>query len=106
MLTRAPFLSNGLRAYVDLPYMASARRAGGRDEPPRAGWPVLALLAVAGLLRPEAWLFSVAYLGYLGLVWEASPDPKGEPASAGRSCSWRSDRRTTADSWVAVALAA
>ncbi len=56
VLTRAPFLSNGLRAYVDLPYIAlclapcliEAKR-------PRAGWPVLALLALAGLLRPEAW---------------------------------------------------
>ena len=66
VLTRAPFLSNGLRAYIDLPYIAfclgaltiEARR-------PRAGWPVLALLVPAGLLRPEAWLFSIAYLAYL-----------------------------------------
>ena len=35
---------------------------------PRAGAPVLALLAVAGLLRPEAWLFSVAYLLW---IWRA-----------------------------------
>ena len=37
VLTRAPFLSNGLRAYVDLPYIALVpRRAGDRDEaPPR-----------------------------------------------------------------------
>ena len=41
------------------------RRAGDRDQAPRAGWPVLALLALAGLLRPEAWLFSIAYLAYL-----------------------------------------
>jgi hypothetical protein len=66
VLTRAPFLSNGLRAYIDLPYIAlclgalliEARR-------PRAGRPVLALLALAGLLRPEAWLFAVAYWLYL-----------------------------------------
>jgi hypothetical protein len=66
VLTRAPYLSNGLRAYIDLPYIAlclgaltiEARR-------PRAGWPVLALLVNAGLLRPEAWLFSFAYLAYL-----------------------------------------
>lgn len=66
VLTRAPFLSNGLRAYIDLPYIAlclgalliEARR-------PRAGWPVLALLALAGLLRPEAWLFAGAYWLYL-----------------------------------------
>jgi hypothetical protein len=71
VLTRAPFLSNGLRAYVDVPYIAlvlgalvieSQRLESKR---PRAGWPVLTLLALAGLLRPEAWLFSVAYLAYL-----------------------------------------
>ena len=28
---------------------------------PRRGWPVLALLGLAGLLRPEAWLLAVAY---------------------------------------------
>jgi hypothetical protein len=32
---------------------------------PRAGWPVLALLALAGLLRPEAWVFSGLYWLYL-----------------------------------------
>ena len=31
----------------------------------RAGTPVLALLALAGLLRPEAWAFSAVYLLYL-----------------------------------------
>jgi hypothetical protein len=32
---------------------------------PRAGAPVLALLGLAGLIRPEAWLFSGAYLIWL-----------------------------------------
>jgi hypothetical protein len=68
VLTRAPFLSNGLRAYVDLPYIALCLGALAiESRRPRAGWPVLALLALAGLLRPEAWLFSVAYLAYLAL---------------------------------------
>jgi hypothetical protein len=71
VLTRAPFLSNGLRAYVDLPYIALCLGALAIEtRRPRAGWPVLALLALAGLLRPEAWLFSLAYLVYLVL----SPD--------------------------------
>jgi Dolichyl-phosphate-mannose-protein mannosyltransferase len=66
VLTRAPYLSNGLRAYVDLPYIALVLAALVLEtRRPRAGWPVLALLALAGLLRPEAWLFSLAYLGYL-----------------------------------------
>jgi len=68
VLTRAPFLSNGLRAYVDLPYIALVLGALAIEtKRPRAGWPVLALLALAGLLRPEAWLFSFAYLAYLAL---------------------------------------
>jgi hypothetical protein len=68
VLTRAPFLSNGLRAYIDLPYIALCLAALLVEaKRPRAGWPVLALLALAGLLRPEAWLFSVAYLVYLAI---------------------------------------
>lgn len=66
VMTAAPVLSNGLRAYIDIPFLVlclaallvEARR-------PRAGWPVLALLIPAGLLRPEAWLFSVAYLAWM-----------------------------------------
>lgn len=66
VLTRAPFLSNGLRAYVDLPYIALVLGALLIEtKRPRSGWPVLSLLALAGLLRPEAWLFSFAYLAYL-----------------------------------------
>jgi hypothetical protein len=73
VLTRAPFLSNGLRAYVDLPYIALCLGALLiESRRPRAGWPVLALLALAGLLRPEAWLFSLAYLAYL-LLWSREP---------------------------------
>lgn len=68
VLTRAPYLSNGLRAYVDLPYIALVLGALVLEtRRPRAGWPVLALLALAGLLRPEAWLFSLAYFAYLAL---------------------------------------
>jgi hypothetical protein len=71
VLTRAPFLSNGLRAYIDLPYIAFCLAALTIEaKRPRAGWPVLALLVPAGLLRPEAWLFSFAYLAYL--AWKPS----------------------------------
>lgn len=76
VLTRAPFLSNGLRAYVDLPYIALALAALVIEtRRPRAGWPVLTLLALAGLLRPEAWLFSFAYLAYL--LAERDPNREG-----------------------------
>lgn len=68
VLTRAPFLSNGLRAYIDLPYIALCLGALVIEaKRPRAGWPVLALLALAGLLRPEAWGFAIAY--WLWLAW-------------------------------------
>jgi hypothetical protein len=68
VLTRAPYLSNGLRAYIDVPYIALVLGALLLEtKRPRSGWPVLALLALAGLLRPEAWLFSIAYLAYLAL---------------------------------------
>ena len=37
----------------------------------RAGWPVLALLAVGGLIRPEAWVLAAGYWVYLVI----SPGP-------------------------------
>jgi hypothetical protein len=87
VLTRAPYLSNGLRAYVDLPYIALCLGALLIEtRKPRAGWPVLALLALAGLLRPEAWLFSVAYLGYLLLApAQASASPAGDAEASNSS---------------------
>src|SRR5436190_2276013 len=68
VLTRTPILETGMRDYVDFPYIVLLLAALAiESRRPRAGWPVLALLAVAGLLRPEAWLFSVVYLGYMAL---------------------------------------
>ena len=73
VLSRAPYLSNGLRAYVDLPYIVLCLGALLIEtKRPRAGWPVLALLALAGLLRPEAWLFAGAYWLYLAWRGERS----------------------------------
>jgi hypothetical protein len=78
VLTRAPFLSNGLRAYIDLPYIALCLAALLIEaKRPRAGSPVLVPLALAGLLRPEAWLFSIAYLGYL--IWTSNRQATGTP---------------------------
>jgi hypothetical protein len=59
-------LGTGLRGALDIPYVLLCLGAViVETRRRRAGWPVLGLLAVAGLLRPEAWLFSVAYLAYL-----------------------------------------
>jgi hypothetical protein len=77
VLTRWEFLNTGLRGYVDLPFVAlllaalliEARRR-------RAGSPVLAVLAAAGLLRPEGWLFAAAYVAYLA----AEPGFRGRRA--------------------------
>jgi hypothetical protein len=86
VLTRAPFLSNGLRAYVDLPYIALCLGALTIEaKRPRAGWPVLALLALAGLLRPEAWGFSIAYLLYLSFNGKKLQRSGGENAPLERA---------------------
>jgi hypothetical protein len=66
LITRVPILSYGVRAYVDVPYLLlvlGALIVEGRRS--RAGWGVLALLGLAGLLRPEAWAFSGLYWLYL-----------------------------------------
>jgi hypothetical protein len=66
LLTRVPILSYGARAYADVPYLLlvlGALLVESRRR--RAGAPVLALLALAGLLRPEAWAFSGVYWLYL-----------------------------------------
>jgi len=83
LLTRAPFLSNGLRAYVDVPYIALVLAALViESKRARAGWPVLTLLALAGLLRPEAWGFAIAYWLWMavdyrgGLRWRRERSPR------------------------------
>lgn len=66
IVTRQPVLDYGSRVYVDVPYLVLVLGALlVETRRPRAGAPVLALLAVAGLIRPEAWLFSGAYLVWL-----------------------------------------
>src|SRR3954470_24832795 len=59
ILTREPVLSYGTRAYVDLWYLALVLGALLAVERRRAPF---ILLALAGLVRPEAWLFSAALL--------------------------------------------
>jgi hypothetical protein len=66
VLTREPVFSYGVRAYVDIPYLCLLLGALlVETRRPRAGTPVLLLMALAGLLRPEAWLFAGAYAIWL-----------------------------------------
>ncbi|CAB4914010.1 unannotated protein [freshwater metagenome] len=50
------------RAYVDVPFLALVLWAAAIEAArPRRGLPVMALLTVAGLLRPEAWVLAGLY---------------------------------------------
>jgi uncharacterized membrane protein len=56
-------------AFVDVPFVALVAWAAALEqERPRRGVMPMALLALAGLLRPEAWVLSLAYLAWL---WRA-----------------------------------
>lgn len=56
------------RGYVDIPFLALVFWAAALEaQKPRRGMPVMALLTVAGLLRPEAWLLAGLY--WLWCAW-------------------------------------
>lgn len=81
ILTRIPVLSFGVRAYLDIPYVAlvlGAVLAEARKPDTRVP---LVLLALAGLLRPEAWLFAFAYV-----AWKR--DPRLLPLAAAAPVIW------------------
>ena len=62
LCTRFDFPFLAARGYVDIPYLALVVWAGVLEaRQSRRGRPVLILLALAGLLRPEAWLLSGLY---------------------------------------------
>ncbi len=66
VLTRPAFLRDALLGYQDVPFaclIVGAALLEARQ--PRRGAPVLLLLAVAGLLRPEAWVLGGLYWLYL-----------------------------------------
>ncbi len=66
VLTRRPVLDFGARAYMDIPYLVLVLGALlAETRKPKRGTSVLVLLGVAGLIRPEAWLFAGAYWLYL-----------------------------------------
>jgi len=110
VLTRAPYLSNGLRAYIDLPFIALCLGALLVEaKRPRAGWPVLALLVPAGLLRPEAWLFAGAYWLYLALNWGPTGRNVGHGSTfrpVGGGGRWRDERSARDLAWLAALTAA
>jgi hypothetical protein len=73
MLTRTDMQLLALRAMFDLPFYLLVFGAALLElRRPRCGWPVLLVLALAGLLRPEAWLLAGAYWVYL---WPVTPRP-------------------------------
>jgi hypothetical protein len=61
------FLLYAARAYVDMPFLALVVWAAAMEaRSPRRGVPVMVVLAVAGLLRPEAWVLAGAYWLWCG----------------------------------------
>jgi hypothetical protein len=71
LVTRFDFGFLAARGYIDMPYMAMIMWAAvleGRR--PHRGTPVFALLAAAGLLRPEGWLLAGLY--FLWMAYRAT----------------------------------
>ena len=76
LLTRFDYPFLAARGYIDIPYMALVVWAAALEAArPRRGAPVLLLLALAGLLRPEAWLLAALY--WLWMALEARPGASG-----------------------------
>lgn len=66
IVTRPAFAKNTLAAYQDIPFILFVCWALLLEiRRPRRGAPVLVLLLLAGLLRPEAWLLSGIYWLYM-----------------------------------------
>lgn len=71
VLTRFDFPSLAVRAYIDVPFMATIVWAAALEASrPRRGTIVFLLLAAAGLMRPEAWILSGVY--FLWMSWDAT----------------------------------
>jgi hypothetical protein len=67
LLTRTDLEFFTLRAIIDVPFLALVFAAAVLElgRPRERPWWVLGLLGLAGLLRPEAWVFSGVYLLWL-----------------------------------------
>jgi hypothetical protein len=75
------FLLYAARAYVDVPFLALVLWAAALEaRSPRRGRAVMALLAVAGLLRPEAWVLAGLY--WLWCVWPQARPTRNVSARA------------------------
>jgi hypothetical protein len=66
LLTRPAVVQGALYGATDAAFVALVLWAGMlENRRPRRGYAVLGALALAGLLRPEAWLLSAGYLAYV-----------------------------------------
>src|SRR4051794_1496792 len=66
LLTRPLLVGETLDSSIDIPFLALVVTALALElGRPRRGSAMLTVLALAGLLRPEAWLLSLAYLAYV-----------------------------------------
>ena len=66
VVTRPVIVRDTVLAYQDIPFAALIVGAVLLEaRTPRRGWPVLLVLAAAGLLRPEAWVLAGLYWLYL-----------------------------------------
>ena len=71
LITRFDFPFLAARAYIDIPYLAFVIWAAALEvERPRRGMPVLILLFLASLMRPEAWILAGLYVLWIG--WRAT----------------------------------
>jgi hypothetical protein len=71
LLTRFDFGFLAARGYIDIPYMALVVWAAALEAArPRRGTAVFVLLALAGMLRPEAWVLTGLY--FLWVAWKAT----------------------------------
>src|SRR4051794_16320735 len=101
IVTRVPILNFGIRGYVDLPTAAFVVWAAVLEvRRPYRGAPVLILFGLAGLLRPEAWLYGAAYW-----FWLMTTAPRGEPG-AGPDGHSGAARRSQVIQWTLLAAAA
>ena len=83
LLTRFDYAFLTARGYIDIPYMAMVVWAAALEaERPRRGTSVLVLLALAGLLRPEAWVLAALY--WCWVAWKASWRQRAAVRGAGR----------------------